>query len=567
MQLNICPVCKQKFKARVTVCPLDGAALEVLPDPLLGHVLDGRYKLLERIGEGGMGTVYRARHEAIERDVALKLLHLELTLDPVLRKRFLREARATSRLRHPNIVDITDFGTASGRVFLVMELLEGESLAAAITHNPLPLRQALEILAQTAEALAHAHGEAVVHRDIKPENVFLVRSDEGCRVRVLDFGIARVFGEEPLTITGHVFGTPEYMSPEQSMGEPVSFTADLYSLGVLAYELLTGALPYTGSMVELMARHGRDPIPSPRHANPKVPEALDALVTKLLAKSPKDRPQASAEVARSLREALEQFPDSPNSERPVGQGTRQGIGPSCPGALPLAVWRERWNVLRAALGAAFPGAVDATLAEAMDTLGRRIDLLPALDRAVDALQRDLQARDETHDERRGRLQHALSSLDLETESEKNAHDSAGEDKAVRARRAEADAGALVTGWARIATALPAPDLASTEALVALGRLAGQVRALRGEVQSLEEAHRARAHHLQELSFQRAALKARLEALEAEHKRTTEGMRRRMVDADEEILEQQRAIVSETRWLARSLAAHEAAAPLITWEAL
>ena len=269
-----CTICGAKWRGEPRVCPLDGGELEQLPDALLGRTIGGRYVITEKVGAGGMGTVYRARHDVVGRDVAIKFLSPDLAGDPTNRRRFLREAKAANKIDHEHIIDITDYGeTPDGLVYLVMEFLEGESLADTIGRGPLPVPRAVDIARQMASALSRAHELDVIHRDIKPENVHLLRRAHGGGdfVKILDFGLAKMKGEIRLTATGAVFGTPEYMAPEQARGTPLTGKADLYALGCVLYEMLTGEPPFDGPTPDLILKHMRETAPPPSERAPSAP--------------------------------------------------------------------------------------------------------------------------------------------------------------------------------------------------------------------------------------------------------------------------------------------------------
>lgn len=262
---------------------------------LTGTVL-GRYRLLRRLGAGGMGAVYLAQHELIDRQVALKVLHPSLGRKPEARKRFLREARAASKVKHPGVVEIHDVAFAGDHVFFVMELLAGRDLAdRLVAAKRLPWPAAFPIVHQVAQALAAAHAAGVVHRDIKPSNCFLVAGPDGTeRVKVVDFGIAKLVAEEGttterLTATGEVFGTLGYMAPEMAQGAGDDPRSDVYSLGVMTFELLTGRLPFEGPALAVVSQHLTKPPPSPRSLDVSIPPAVERLVLRALAKHPDER--------------------------------------------------------------------------------------------------------------------------------------------------------------------------------------------------------------------------------------------------------------------------------------
>ena len=276
------------------------------------RIYSGRYELTHLIARGGMAQVYRAMDRQLERPVALKVLFPELSVDRTFVERFRREAQAAANLSHPNIVPVFDWGEDDGSYFIVMEYVEGRPLSAVLRDpEPLPPRQIATIGAGVAAALAFAHRHGVVHRDVKPGNVLITPDGD---VKVTDFGIARAMNtEESLTQTGAVMGTAAYFSPEQAEGKGVDSRSDIYSLGVVLYEMAVGRPPFTGdSPVAVASKHVRDMPVLPREANPSVPPALEAVVMKAMAKNPDDR-YGSAE---ELRADLLRFADG----RPVEAG-------------------------------------------------------------------------------------------------------------------------------------------------------------------------------------------------------------------------------------------------------
>ena len=286
------------------------------PDDLIGRVVAERYRVLDRLGAGGMGTVYLAVHQAIEKKVALKVLRPEYSAKPDLVARFQREAISASRIKHPNVLDVFDFGQLdNGCFYLAMEFLEGHDLADELEKARwLSPDRALKIALQVCKALAAAHAKGVVHRDLKPENVFLQVTGDGDEVvKIVDFGIAQLRSTEEvakaepqrrrLTRTGMIFGTPEYMSPEQGAGKHADLRVDVYAAGVILYEMLTGAVPFTGdTFFGVLNAHMNDPLLPLRASNPDVsvsPE-LEAVIAKALAKDPDQRLQSMRELATAL---------------------------------------------------------------------------------------------------------------------------------------------------------------------------------------------------------------------------------------------------------------------------
>jgi eukaryotic-like serine/threonine-protein kinase len=262
--------------------------------------LQSRYYLDERLALGGMGTVFTATDERLHRKVAVKLLKPELAEDPRFVERFKREARAVAALSHSNIAGIYDYGIDGDRHFIVMELVDGMDLARVLRSDaPLSPERASRIAAQICSALAHAHAADIVHRDVKPGNVIIDRSDG---VKVTDFGIARAIGDSTLTATGSVIGTAQYLSPEQAGGRRAGPASDIYSAGIVLYEMLTGSVPFTGDTpVAIAVRHMSEGVPRPSDLQPEVPRELDAVVARATARNPDDRYRSASEMEAELR--------------------------------------------------------------------------------------------------------------------------------------------------------------------------------------------------------------------------------------------------------------------------
>ncbi|MGI8732536.1 MAG: protein kinase domain-containing protein [Pyrinomonadaceae bacterium] len=314
-----CPTCGRHYSTDVQVCPEDNSPLQAdstiadaIPvDPLIGLTLDDKYRLEERLGIGGMGTVYRARHLLIDRAVAVKVLSPRFVEDEAAQLRFRREAKAAGRLQHANAVAVTDFGqTADGYVYIVMELLEGRTLREVLAKEaPLDTARAVALMLQTAAAVAAAHDAGIIHRDLKPANIFIVQNSEvPAVVKVLDFGIAKLAAEHlddddpnTLTLIGAMIGTPRYMSPEQCDGMDLTPAADVYSLGVILYQMLTGVVPFSGSTpLAIAMKHTTEPPRPPRDYVASIPIALEEVVLHALAKSPEERPANAAEFRLEL---------------------------------------------------------------------------------------------------------------------------------------------------------------------------------------------------------------------------------------------------------------------------
>jgi eukaryotic-like serine/threonine-protein kinase len=268
-----------------------------------GATLLGRYRLDERLAVGGMGTVYAATDERLNRGVAVKVLKDELAVDPLFVERFKREARAVAALSHPNIANVFDYGEDDGCHFIVMENVEGKDLARVLREDgALSPERVVTIMTQVCEAIGHAHAGGVIHRDVKPANIIVTPSDG---VKVTDFGIARATGESTLTHTGSVLGSAQYISPEHAGGERVTPASDIYSLGVVLYEALTGSVPFTAdSPIAVAMRHISDDMPAPTDLKPELPPAMDGIVARATAKDPRKRYRDPREMADELRAAI-----------------------------------------------------------------------------------------------------------------------------------------------------------------------------------------------------------------------------------------------------------------------
>jgi hypothetical protein len=313
-QTSKCPQCGKSFPANVRICPDDGTVLEHdTQASQLGTVLDGKYRLESFLSRGGMGAVYKATHVMLGKAVAVKLINPELVTSADVVRRFQREARAATALAHPNIVSVFDLGqTADGTLYIAMEYVDGRSLKAAISSGgamaPTP---AVAIMRQVVSALAVAHRHKIIHRDLKPQNIMLTRGADGQEIaKLVDFGIAKTFDEATqLTMAGDAIGTPHYMAPEQAAGKPVDARSDIYSAGIILYEMLSGEVPFNDtSAPAILIKHLQETpqAPSVRHAG--VPPALDAIALKCLEKDPAQRYQTAEELGAALDHAVATLP-------------------------------------------------------------------------------------------------------------------------------------------------------------------------------------------------------------------------------------------------------------------
>jgi serine/threonine protein kinase len=321
-----CPRCGRQFPDNVHVCPDDFTPLraddtisDVPVDPLIGRVFDGKYRLEEHLGGGGMGTVYRATHLLIERPVAIKVLSQRFVGDQTAQERFRREARAAGRMHHPNAVTVNDFGTTEdGWLYIVMELLEGRTLRDLLAHEaPLDPARAVSFMLQACAAVGAAHDANLIHRDLKPANIFIEqRPDLPAVAKVLDFGVAKFAVDEhedndyqTLTQVGAIIGTPRYMSPEQCAGTaPLTPASDVYSLGIILYEMLTGVVPFNADTPLALAMKQVTEAPRPpREIIPAIPRELETVVLHALAKQAAARPPDANEFRRELHATAEEL--------------------------------------------------------------------------------------------------------------------------------------------------------------------------------------------------------------------------------------------------------------------
>ncbi|HWA76338.1 MAG TPA: protein kinase [Polyangiaceae bacterium] len=373
-----CPSCGQHFSPDGRFCPFDGEPLVLATDwdpkndALLDRVIDDRYHVEAVIGEGGMGRVYRVRHVLLGKPLALKALRADLASDSEIAQRFIHEARTAASVSHPGLVQISDFGTLpTGQPYLVMELLEGVPLSSLLRrHGALSPARAAAIVRKAAEAVQAAHEAGIVHRDLKPDNIHIRETDAGDEVRIVDFGLAKVVGGSRLTRAGVVFGTPHYMSPEQASGESIDPRTDVYAVGVVLYEMLTGRVPFEAdTYMGVLTQHiYMKPVPpSARLGHPKGVEALEAVALRCLEKQPARRYASMTELVAALSAIpLASLPNEPLGVAAPLSSDELTRGVLDSGGLPLLPERRFWPL---ALGALFACSVLGGLA-ARTMLGR-----------------------------------------------------------------------------------------------------------------------------------------------------------------------------------------------------
>jgi len=531
--VKLCPRCSEVFGDDAAFCPHDGAVLERTRDRFLGRTIASRYRLIRRLGSGGMSVVYLARHELISRLSAIKILRPELSLITEHRERFLREARAVNRINHPNIVEITDVGESDGVAYLVMEFVEGESLLGHIQRGRLPWARGAHVGMQVAAALARAHQMGVIHRDLKPENILLLpRPPEASLdtpelVKLTDFGIAKVTGEPNLTLNQQLFGTPGYIAPEYVGGLGIDGRSDIYSLAVVVYEMVTGVLPFDGKgQSELLLKPLTTAPTPPSKRVDGLPPDLESLLLRCLARDPAERPHDAFAVHDALGDILRRWGGSGSiapprmGEAPAQRDSRNprdaletifdpsANAPSIPevGRAATHEASARWATSLAELETSISRGRKAG-GEQARVAGRAAELamvagemIPRIERAAKMVS-ELQARvdrlEATGREFRANLGHALDVL---------VHDRSRERAHLDALRARRQALENALGGEGVPSAVP-----SSQKITALMRPAGAPPDPRmWEVEALVAEETRAAAVVQDLGFQLDALQGQLD---------------------------------------------------------
>jgi len=530
--MRVCPRCNLKYPDENDRCFIDRMALVDAPDERVGTILSGRYLIESPLGEGGMATVYRARHTLVDRPMAVKIMNRELAGDAALRERFRREAKNAAALAHPNIIEIYDYGeTDDGSAFLAMELLDGSVLTVLIERGPMPPLQVAAIGLQIAQGLARAHDFNVIHRDLKPDNVFVCRrADQGLLVKLLDFGIARSMHDSRLTNAGEIFGTPQYMAPERVTSIDAGPSADLYALGVILFEMLTGQLPFQANDIPgYLIKHLQDAPPRPSEIVPQCPRRLEELILSLLAKRPEERPVDAHQVIKELSAlAPREGRDSAVPPQPSSAGRQ--VAPTLPPTT-LERWAKRAALFDEMARRAFPGAdAPAGVTQMLGGIHGMLRRIQQLRSEGLVHQRRLEAMEANVRDGRERLGNAVEVL---------AQDLSRAREAARSARSEVqgyfEADAQAADGYRHAHA-------RLESLGGYRQLAEPredlVPALRATVDTLErwvltrtaseKARRwidAKTNEVTDLEFQVQALRGQLERLEAAHGQEREALER------------------------------------------
>jgi len=409
--MRVCPQCGLKYSNDQPSCFVDGTALEEAPDPYVGLTLAGRYLIEAPLGEGGMAVVYRARHTLVDRPVAVKIMNKNLASDKGLRERFRREAKNAAALAHPNIIEIFDYGeTDDGAPFLVMELLDGAPLADYIVEGGMPPEEVASLGVQIAQGLARAHDFDVIHRDLKPDNIFVSRVAHGRpQIKLLDFGIARSMQDSRLTGVGEVFGTPQYMAPERITTIDAGPAADLYALGVIYFEMLTGRLPFEAQEITgYFIKHMQDPPPRPSELAPNCPRRLEELILALLAKSPDERPVDAHQVVKELTALLPK--GGPSVAPPIPTPSRPMVAPTLPPTT-LERWARRTAIFDQMLARAYPsGNAPPPMRAMLESIRATLTQIHSLRHEGLKEQRQLEVVQNEARDQRARLGFAVQSL-------------------------------------------------------------------------------------------------------------------------------------------------------------
>ena len=428
--MKSCPSCGLKYRDEQDRCFVDGATLQQEADPYIGTTIAGRYQIESVVGEGGMATVYRARHTLVDRPVAVKIMSRHLADSGSLRERFRREAKNAAQLAHPNIIEIYDFGdTEDGAPFLVMELLEGVPLSDHIASGPMRPGDVAILGLQIAEGLCRAHDFDVIHRDLKPDNIFLaMQGPESVQAKLLDFGIARSMHDSRLTNAGEIFGTPQYMAPERVTSIDAGPSADLYALGVILFEMLTGRTPFISEEVTgYFIKHMQDAPPNPSDLVPQCPRRLEALILGLLAKKPSERPVDAHQVIAELQTLV------PKGSAPsiVPMATPTQLPPPTLPPATLDRWSKRADIFNEMLQLAFPSGAPPRPANQLAKIQKCLSDANKIRSKGLVEQRKVEELEQAARDRRARLGHAVHTI--------------GEDLS-KARKAERQASAEVAPY-------------------------------------------------------------------------------------------------------------------------
>ncbi|MFO0677305.1 MAG: protein kinase [Polyangiaceae bacterium] len=524
--MKVCPTCNARYSDASAYCLVEGAALEAVPDPRIGTTLGGRYVVDRVIGEGGMATVYLARHKHTDRSVALKVMSSAISRDTIVRERFRREAKSAQKLAHPNIIEVFDQGeTEDGTAYIAMELLHGKSLADIIEYGAMPLERAIGTMIQIARGIARAHDLEVIHRDLKPENIFVCTRDDGSDlVKLLDFGIARSRSDARITNAGDLFGTPQYMSPERILGGDAGPAADLYAAGIVFYEIAAGCLPFDApDLTSMLIKHMQEVPKPPSHHVKSLPPALDALVLALLEKEPTKRPVDAHRVKKDLVALANDLGIPVPLEPELDRGATRM--PSIPVRKPVGtLWTARRKVLDEMVARAYGATVPDSVRSKLEELEAGIREIADLRERARFEQKKVEEINERGRDARRRLGFAVDALGIDASVAKDDARAKGAvvqkakaDLATHAARFRERHTEIVRWEGRVAFQYPHGDLATAyedAAAVVRGWAAAEA-----DVRALDKTREDAERVASDLEFQlkelRAALATREEDVENE----------------------------------------------------
>lgn len=533
--MKICPRCGNTHPEDLDSCPFDGVKLVPLEDPFLGTTIGGRYRVMGKIGSGGMGTVYRATHQNIERQVAVKILPSRMAQDASLKNRFLREARAASIIRHEHIIEIFDLDqTEDGIPYIVMEYLDGFSLDQVLSAGPLSPVQTMEISRQIVQALGPSHAMGIIHRDLKPGNVFIVqKGDDNRFVKVLDFGLAHLIHEPRLTEKGAVLGTPEYMSPEQAGGSTVTPQSDFYSLGCTMYEMLAGRPPFVGkSVVNLMVCHINESPKDIRKVTRGVPKPLAEIVMRLLEKKQEDRFQDAYKLLEALND-IDVSVRAGKKKKSKARPTKPPPAPDHPGdvanAKELATWRKYLHAAKTVTGI----DKENTELQAIEDLTRQLE---EIESEIEGISLKMEEKEREQREMARRIRFAIEELASEISARRASIASRSERLGELDTQMEAEEEQILQQlesiWGKKQHKRGRRmDDESAEKYVRIGEIVTRWQSLRESASREKTGVRSMDHEIEDLEFQIDTLKSRLEEGMRETKKSIHQLRTKIEKLD------------------------------------
>lgn len=558
--MKVCPVCNLRYPATSTLCFVDRAQLVVVPDPWVGAVIAGKYRVEGIIGAGGMATVYRARGTLQDREVAVKIFRRELSPDPKLKQRFRREATNTRRLAHRNIIELLEEGdTDDGTPFLVMELLDGSTLEAILkeANGALSIERSVDLVLQLTAGLARAHDFQVLHRDLKPENLFVCQQPDGSELlKILDFGIARCLMDPRLTGTGEIFGTPQYMAPERITSTESSTPADLYAVGCILYRCVTGKLPFTAQDVtSYLIQHLREQPKSSRTLNPAVPVELDALILQCLEKDPARRPVDAHALQRGLAAVAARFPRhgafvvptpparSVSAAREAARATTVGGMFS---SLSIERWGRRAELLSTMVRRVWPSGAPNEVGATIGRLRTTVTAMNEVHTRWLAEQSSIEGLSQRAREAHARFGHAMDALaqDLSSARQRLVESTEGiEVMELQAPRRTEPFWALHREIVTLGNSPePSVELAGRyrAAIVALEA----ARPATDELRRLRDKRRLADAEVRDLEFQLSALRAQLDRLSQTSDNETQGIQQQLERAAAQLAEMEASLVRD-----------------------